>query len=165
VTRAPSLVLAACIVLSHSVSRAAEPVEDVSTLRDVVVSATRSPEPLAKVPSAATVLTREQIERTPFREGHQADDLLRYVPDVQPSNLGSRYNHPTAQAVSLRGLGSRRALVLLDGVPLNDGFGGWINWGMVPNTLDRIEVVPGGSSNLYGTWAMGGVIHLITERP
>lgn len=152
-------------ILPSSVAWAAEPSEDVSVLRDIVVSATRSPEPLAKVPSAATVLTREQIERTPFREGYQADDLLRYVPDVQPSNLSSRYNHPTAQAVSLRGLGNRRALVLLDGVPLNDGFGGWINWGMVPNTIERIEVVPGGSSNLYGTWAMGGVIHLVTEQP
>jgi len=161
----PLLVLFISAILSSSVAGAAEPDEDVSTLREIVVSATRSPEPIAKVPAAATVLTREQIERTPFREGHQADDLLRYVPDVQPSNLSSRYNHPTAQAVSLRGLGNRRALVLLDGVPLNDGFGGWINWGMVPNTIERIEVVPGGSSNLYGTWAMGGVIHLVTEQP
>jgi outer membrane cobalamin receptor len=144
---------------------AAEPDTDSYCIPDIVVSATRSPEPLARIPAAATVLTREQIDRTPFREGYQADDLLRYVPDVQPSNLSSRYNHPTAQAVSLRGLGSRRALVLLDGVPLNDGFGGWINWGMVPNTIERIEVVPGGSSNLYGTWAMGGVIHLVTEKP
>ena len=161
----PYLILILSVLLSSSVARAAEPDEDVSTLREIVVSATRSPEPLAKIPAAATVLTREQIDRTPFREGHQADDLLRYVPDVQPSNLSSRYNHPTAQAVSLRGLGNRRALVLLDGVPLNDGFGGWINWGMVPNTIERIEVVPGGSSNLYGTWAMGGVIHLVTEKP
>jgi outer membrane cobalamin receptor len=159
----PSL-LAGVIFLS-SAAGAAEPVEETAAIRDIVVSATRSPEPLAKVPAAATILTREQIERAPFREGHQADDLLRYVPNVQPANLSSRYNHPTAQAVSLRGLGNRRALVLLDGVPLNDGFGGWINWGMVPNTVERIEVVPGGSSNLYGTWAMGGVIHLITEQP
>ncbi len=45
---------------------------------------------------------------------------------------------------------------------LNDGFGGWITWGLVPNNRDRIEVVPGGS-NLYGTWAMGGIVHLITQ--
>ena len=161
----PFLVLSVSVILCSSVAWAAGPDEEVPSLREIVVSATRSPEPLARVPAAATVLTREQIERTPFREGHQADDLLRYVPDVQPSNLSSRYNHPTAQAVSLRGLGNRRALVLLDGVPLNDGFGGWINWGMVPNTIERIEVVPGGGSNLYGTWAMGGVIHLVTEKP
>jgi len=161
----PCFVLCISLVLSASDGRATEPEEEVSTLREIVVSATRSPELPATVPAAATILTREQIDRTPFREGHQADDLLRYVPDVQPSNLSSRYNHPTAQAVSLRGLGSRRALVLLDGVPLNDGFGGWINWGMVPDTIQRIEVVPGGGSNLYGTWAMGGVIHLVTEKP
>lgn len=158
-------VLLAIAVGAPRVAWAAESEPEVSALHDIVVSATRSPEPLARVPAAATVLARDQIERTPFREGHQADDLLRYVPNVQPSNLSSRYNHPTAQAVSLRGLGNRRALVLLDGVPLNDGFGGWINWGLVPNRIERIEVVPGGSSNLYGTWAMGGVIHLLTERP
>jgi outer membrane cobalamin receptor len=164
VSRVP-LVLLAGLLLAPPLADADEPEEDVSTLREIVVSATRSPESLAKIPAAATILTREEIERTPFSEGYQTDDLLRYVPNVQPSNLSSRYNHPTAQAVSLRGLGSRRALVLLDGVPLNDGFGGWINWGMVPNTIERIEVVPGGGSNLYGTWAMGGVIHLVTEKP
>lgn len=132
---------------------------------EVVVSATRTPELVGTVPAAPTLLTREQIEKTPFRDGTVVDDLLRYVPGVQPSNLSSRYNHPTAQAVTLRGLGSRRALVLLDGVPLNDGFGGWINWGLVPDTIQRVEVVPGGGSNLYGTWAMGGVIHILTEQP
>ncbi len=132
---------------------------------DVVVTATRTRQPVAHVPAAPTILTRDQIERTPFADGHQVDDLVRYVPGVQPSNLSSRYNHPTAQAVTLRGLGSRRALVLLDGVPLNDGFGGWINWGLAPDNLERIEVVPGGGSNLYGTWAMGGIIHLITQQP
>lgn len=133
--------------------------------KDVVVTATRTPERFGHVPAAPSVLTHEDIQATPFRDGHQTDDLLRYVPGVQPSNLSSRYNHPTAQAVTLRGLGSRRALVLLDGVPLNDGFGGWINWGIVPNTIERIEVVPGGGSNLYGTWAMGGVINILTQQP
>ncbi|MBI4400589.1 MAG: TonB-dependent receptor [Nitrospirae bacterium] len=143
---------------------AADPESDALT-KDIVVTATRTPERIGHVPASPTVLTRDDIQKTPFRDGHQADDLIRYIPGVQPSNLSSRYNHPTAQAVTLRGLGSRRALVLLDGVPLNDGFGGWINWGIVPNTIERIEVVPGGGSNLYGTWAMGGVIHIITQQP
>ena len=137
--------------------------ELVVELEEVVVSATRTREAVGSVPMSPTILTRADIQRTPYHGGHQADDLLRYVPGVQPSNLSSRYNHPTAQAISLRGLGSRRALVLLDGVPLNDGFGGWINWGMVPDNIQRIEVVPGGGSNIYGTWAMGGVIHLLTQ--
>lgn len=134
-------------------------------LKDIVISATRTSEPARLVPASATVLTEREIRATPYHQGVQVDDLLRYVPGVQPSNLSSLFNHPTAQAVSVRGLGARRTLVLLDGIPLNDGFGGWINWGLIPDSVDRIEVVPGGSSNLYGTWAMGGVIHVMTKPP
>ena len=144
----------------HREARAAEEV-----LEEVVVTGTRVPQPVSQLPVAQTTLTRDQIVATPFRGGDQIDDLLRYVAGVQPSNLTSRYNHPTAQFLSLQGLGSRRALVLLDGVPLNDGFGGWINWGRVPDTIERIEVVPGGGSNLYGTWAMGGVVQIFTQQP
>lgn len=135
------------------------------TTAEVVISATRTAEQAARSAEAVTVLKQEQIQRTPYTGGHEVDDLLRSVPGVQPATLSSRYNHPTAQSVSMNGLGSRRALVLLDGVPLNDGFGGWINWGTIPNDIERVEVVPGGASNLYGTWAMGGVIHVITRMP
>jgi outer membrane receptor protein involved in Fe transport len=135
------------------------------TTDEVVVSATRTRERVGQSTSAVTVLTREQIERSPYSGGHQLDDLLRSVPGVQPATLSSRYNHPTAQSIALKGLGTRRTLVLLDGVPLNDGFGGWINWGLIPNEIERVEIVPGGASNLYGAWAMGGVIHVITKAP
>ncbi len=134
-------------------------------LEEVVVTATRVPQGASQLAAPTTTLTREEILTTPFRGGDQVDDLLRYVPGVQPSNLSSRYNHPTAQFLSLQGLGTRRALVLLDGVPLNDGFGGWINWGRVPDSIARVEVVPGGGSSLYGTWAMGGVVQILTEQP
>jgi iron complex outermembrane receptor protein len=132
-------------------------------VKEVVVAATRIPMAPSRISAAATVLTQDDIRRTPFHSGTQIDDLLRYVPTVQPSLLGSRYNHPTAQFVSIRGLGTRRALVLLDGVPLNDGFGGWINWGLVPDRIERVEIIPGGGSNLYGTWAMGGIINIISQ--
>ncbi len=144
---------------------AAESDEAALTTEEVVVSATKTAETIARLAAPVTVITRDAIDRTPYRSGHQVDDLLRFVPGVQPSNLSSRYNHPTAQAVTMHGLGARRTLVLLDGVPLNDGFGGWINWGLVPDRVQRVEVVPGGASNLYGTWAMGGVIHIVTEEP
>ena len=139
-----------CLFLSLTAHAETGDVEELS-MPEVVVTATRFPVLSTTVPAPVTVLTYEDVQRTPFRDGYQVDDLLRYVPEVQPSNLSSRYNHPTAQAVSLRGLGNRRTLVLLDGIPLNDGFGGWINWGLVPDNLRRIEIVPGGSSNLYGT--------------
>ena len=132
-------------------------------VKEVVVAATRIPMAPSRIAAATTLLTQDDIRSSPFQSGAQIDDLLRYVPTVQPSLLGSRYNHPTAQFVSVRGLGTRRALVLLDGVPLNDGFGGWINWGLVPDQVERIEIIPGGGSNLYGTWAMGGVINIISH--
>jgi iron complex outermembrane receptor protein len=150
-----------CVVLQPHASSAEE--DDTVVVKEVVVAATRIPMAPSRIAAAATVLTQDDIRRTPFSSGTQVDDLLRYVPTVQPSLLGSRYNHPTAQFVSIRGLGTRRALVLLDGVPLNDGFGGWINWGLVPDRVERIEIIPGGGSNLYGTWAMGGVINIISQ--
>lgn len=150
------------VVPTAELVRASEE-ESSITLGEILISETRTPRPAHQLAGAITLITRDQIDQSPYPGGHQVDDLLRFVPDVQPSLLSSRYNHPTAQAVSLRGLGSRRSLVLLDGVPLNDGFGGWINWGLVPDRVQRIEVVPGGASSLWGTWAMGGVIHIVTE--
>ena len=74
---------------------------------------------------------------------------------------------PTAQGVSLRGIGPSgvsRTLVLIDGMPFNDPFGGWVYWTRVPlENVDRIELVDGSSSSLYGNYAMGGVIN-ITEH-
>lgn len=138
--------------------------DGIITTDEVVISATRTPENAERSPTSVTLINKYQITQSPYPGGHQVDDLLRSVPGVQPATLSSRYNHPTAQSVSINGLGSRRALVLLDGIPINDGFGGWINWGMIPNVIERVEVVPGGASNLYGTWAMGGVIQVITRR-
>jgi outer membrane receptor protein involved in Fe transport len=70
--------------------------------------------------------------------------------------------------VSLRGLGASgasRALVLADGVPLNDPFGGWIAWGRVPRAaIERVEVLRGAGSDLYGSSALGGVVQLL-RRP
>jgi outer membrane receptor protein involved in Fe transport len=65
----------------------------------------------------------------------------------------------SAQIVSIRGVDEGRTAVLFDGIPVNDAWGEWIDWGRVPKSLvDRVEVVEGGSSNLYGNGAMGGVI-------
>jgi outer membrane receptor protein involved in Fe transport len=59
-----------------------------------------------------------------------------------------------------------RTLVLLDGVPFNDPFGGWVYWSKVPmESIERIEVVRGGGSAVYGNYALGGVINIVTRRP
>jgi outer membrane receptor protein involved in Fe transport len=62
--------------------------------------------------------------------------------------------------------GASRALVIADGVPLNDAFGGWIYWGRVPaESIAQVEVLRGTSGDLYGSSAIGGVISVVTRRP
>jgi outer membrane receptor protein involved in Fe transport len=62
--------------------------------------------------------------------------------------------------------GVSRSLVLIDGVPFNDPFGGWVYWTRVPlDSVDRIEVVDGTSSSVYGNYAIGGVINVVSARP
>ena len=130
----------------------------------VTVTATRMEQRLRDVPASVNVMTQEDIRRSP---GVVADDVLRQIPTFslfrRTSSLAS---HPTAQGVSLRGIGPSgvsRTLVLLDGVPFNDPFGGWVYWTRVPlDATDRIEIVDTSSSSLYGNYAMGGVINVLT---
>lgn len=131
----------------------------------VTVTATRSERRTGDVPASVSVLDREDIKQSPALV---ADDLLRQIPTFslfrRTSSLAS---HPTAQGVSLRGIGPSgvsRTLVLVDGVPNNDPFGGWVYWSRVPlESSDRIEVVDGSTSSLYGNYAMGGVINFVTN--
>ena len=94
------------------------------------------------------------------------DDALRQVPGFTLfRRSGSATANPTSQGVSLRGIGASgasRAVVLDDGVPLNDPFGGWVYWGRVPRAaIDRVEVLRGGASDLYGSGAIGGVVQFV----
>ena len=133
----------------------------------VTVTATRGEQRTGDLPASVSVLSRQEIRQS---AAVVADDVLRQIPTFslfrRTSSLSS---HPTAQGVSLRGIGPSgvsRTLVLLDGVPFNDPFGGWVYWTRVPlETVDRIEVVDNSSSSLYGNYAMGGVINLMTAAP
>lgn len=132
----------------------------------VTVTASRTETRLDETAASVRVLSASDLSTT---AAETIDDALRQVPGFQLfRRSGSRTANPTSQGVSLRGVGASgasRALVLADGVPLNDPFGGWIYWGRVPrSSLNRIEVVRGGASDLYGSGAMGGVIGLITRR-
>jgi outer membrane receptor protein involved in Fe transport len=129
----------------------------------IVVTATQTKTRLSDTPASVVVITREAMQTT---AASTADDALRQVPGFTLfRRSGSRSANPTSQGVSLRGVGASgasRALVLDDGIPLNDPFGGWVYWGRVPRVaIDRIEVVRGGASDLYGSGAMGGVVQFI----
>ena len=127
----------------------------------VVVVTTASRGPAIGDPSAATtVIGAAQIDTAPAQT---PDQLLHDVPVIALPRNDSHTLHPTGQSVSMRGLGRGRTLVLTDGVPLNDPFGGWIHWNKVPlNEIVRAEIVRGATSNLYGSLAMAGVIQYLT---
>ena len=133
----------------------------------VTVTATATEQRSGDMPASIALVGRESIDRS---AGLTADDVLRQVPTFSLFRRSSSLvSHPTTQGVSLRGIGPSgvsRTLVLLDDVPFNDPFGGWVYWTRVPmEAADRVEVVEGASSNLYGNYAMGGVINIITPRP
>ncbi|MGH8208892.1 MAG: TonB-dependent receptor [Steroidobacteraceae bacterium] len=130
---------------------------------DVIVTATRSARALTDVPASVSLVTATDIEDTPSQS---LDDVLRHVPGVNlPGQTGIQI-HPTADNVSMRGLGGIHALVMVDGVPINDPFFGTIQWGRIPlEGIDHVEIVRGGGSPLWGNFAMGGVINVITRAP
>src|SRR5215212_5147965 len=132
----------------------------------ITVTATRTETRIADTPASVVVLSAADLAATPAAT---IDDALRQVPGFTLfRRSGSRTANPTSQGVSLRGIGASgasRALVLDDGVPLNDPFGGWVYWGRVPReALERVEVLRGGASDLYGSSAMGGVIQFIRRK-
>ena len=166
------------IVRAGGFAEATERVTDASRALDIVlapaalletvtVTPTRSEQRLGDVPASVSVLRREEIRMSP---AVVVDDVLRQIPTFslfrRTSSLSS---HPTSQGVSLRGIGPSgvsRTLVLVDGTPFNDPFGGWVYWTRVPlESTERIEVVDGSSSSLYGNYAMGGVINIVGARP
>jgi outer membrane receptor protein involved in Fe transport len=142
-------------------------VEPATLFETVTVTPTRTEQRLGDVPASVSVVSSETIESSPALT---ADDVLRNVPSFslfrRTSSLAAQ---PTAQGVSLRGIGpsgQSRTLVLLDGVPFNDPFGGWVYWTRVPLvSVDRVEITEDSSSSLYGNIAMGGVINIFTSHP
>jgi iron complex outermembrane recepter protein len=134
---------------------------------EIVVTPTRSEQRVADVPASVTIVSHAAIERSP---AVVADDVLRQVPTFSLfRRTSSIAANPTAQGVSLRGVGPSgvsRTLVMLDNVPFNDPFGGWVYWTRIPmmNT-DQIEIVDSATSSLYGNYAMGGVINVVPNRP
>jgi outer membrane receptor protein involved in Fe transport len=136
-------------------------------LEPVVVTATRTEQKLGEAPASVTVLTREDVAQS---AAQSLDDLLRQVPGFSLFRRSSSLvSHPTTQGVSLRGIGpsgASRALVLLDGIPVNDPFGGWVYWDRIPlQSVEQVEVVRGGGASVWGNYALGGVINIITRRP
>lgn len=121
----------------------------------------------ADAPASLTVLDQAAVNTIP---GLNLDDRLRMVPGFSLFRRSSSIvANPTTQGVSLRGVGSTgasRSLVLRDGIPVNDPFGGWVYWTRLdPLEMDRVEVLRGASTSVFGDQAMSGAISMFTRPP
>ena len=131
----------------------------------IVVTGTALPESEAERVYDVQRISRRQIEQSP---SHELDQLLKDIPGLQLFRRSdARSGHPTSQGVTLRALGgnaSSRALLVLDGVPQTDPFGGWVNWPAYdPQDLAGISVVRGGGSVANGPGALAGTIEMTSR--
>jgi outer membrane receptor protein involved in Fe transport len=132
-----------------------------------MVTITRTESRIEETAASVVALGRKELDVT---AATTLDDRLRQVPGFSLfRRAGSRSANPTTQGVSLRGVGASgasRALVLADGIPLNDPFGGWVYWGRVPSeSISQVEVLRGPSADLYGSSAIGGTVSISTMQP
>ena len=140
-----------------------DPVKPAAPADTIVITGTRTPGSLADFPGSASVVTASDIQQTPAKS---LDEILRAVPSLTLPAMTSTQIFPNLNTVSLRGLGAGRALALLDGIPLNDPFFGYVQWNLVPLAeVQRVEVVRGAGAALWGNYAMGGVVNIITRVP
>lgn len=138
---------------------------DLVVLDEVVVTATRVNAPLFDAPAAVTVVNVKNIEA---KNVSRLGDALDQIPSLylRDGALGQSQGTSGTSGMSLRGIDQNKMLILLDGQPLQDGRSGKVNW-RIPFIADieRVEVVPGAFSSLYGSNAIGGVISIITKQP
>ena len=126
-----------------------------------MVSASRVPQQTKAVGSSVTVITAEEIERKQVRA---VSDLLREVPGVAVHRSGTA---GTLTAVRLRGTEHGHTLVIIDGVKVNDpsSSGAIFNFAdLLASDIERIEVLRGPQSGIYGSDAIGGVINIVTKK-
>lgn len=129
-------------------------------LDHVVVTATRTAQTQDQTLAAVTVIDRAEIER---RQPSSLADLLRGTPDLQLANTGGPGK---ATSIFLRGTESDHVLVLLDGVKIGSATSGTAAIQDIPvEQIERIEIVRGPFSSLYGSEAIGGVIQIFTRHP
>jgi vitamin B12 transporter len=132
---------------------------------EIVITARALPDPAAEQAYGVVTLGRDRLENSPSA---QLEQVLKDVPGLQLFRRSdSRSGHPTSQGVTLRALGgnaSSRALLVLDGVPQADPFGGWVNWPAYdPAGIGEVRVVRGGGSVGNGPGALAGTIEMTSR--
>src|ERR1041385_935625 len=120
----------------------------------------------AETPANISVIDAGELQQTP---GTNLDDRLREVPGFSLFRRSSSLvAHPTTQGISLRVIGSSgasRTLLLWDGIPANDPFGGWVYWTQfIPAEVETIEVTRGAATSIFGDKAMSGSIGIFSRQ-
>jgi vitamin B12 transporter len=146
--------LFSAVLLSAAIS-----ISQAATLDEVVVTATRSEQPLTQALSHTTVITRQQIEDT---QAVDLPTLLKHLAGIEIYQSGGVGKQ---SSLFLRGSNSSHTLVLLDGVRINSATAGTTQIDqLMLDQIERIEVVRGNVSSLYGSDAIGGVIQIFTRQ-
>lgn len=155
----PSLSAALLLTPALVSQPSAAAVEDVTQVDPVVVTATRTAQTADQTLAPVTVVTRDEIER---RQSLTTVDILRGLPGVAMSNSGG----PGRQTdLYLRGTNSNQVLFLVDGIKVGSATTGQTAFQNIPvDQIERMEVVRGPRSSLYGSEAAGGVIQIFTRR-
>lgn len=125
----------------------------------LVVTATRTAQTADQALASVTVIDREEIDR---KQAHTVTELLQQAPGVVITNNGGRGK---ATSISLRGTNSDHVLVLIDGIKAGSATNGAVAFqDLAPEQIERIEIVRGPRSSLYGSEAIGGVIQIFTRK-
>lgn len=154
------LLILAMIVLGSGSAQAEDGIE--FELDKVVVTATKTPTKLKDVPASVEVITREELEK---RNVRMLSDALKLLPGVYIRNAKGMLGDSNSEVISMRGfIGKGYVAFLVDGQPINNGYSGSVDFSNISvENIERIEVIKGSASVLYGSNAMGGVINIITK--
>ncbi len=142
-------------------TKPAEKDQEPAKLQEIVVTATRTEKETENAPGKANVVTKKEIEK---RKVDTVDSTLNTIPGVFDRRQSLM---DTSSSISLNGIpDQKRTLILLDGIPINNAYDGGVSFsGLSLENIERVEVVQGPFSSLYGGHAMGGVVNVITKMP
>ncbi|WP_368643765.1 TonB-dependent receptor plug domain-containing protein [Castellaniella ginsengisoli] len=157
----PRRLAAVCCLfpLAATAQHTTAPGTAVPTLRDIVVTASRSPEPLADVVGDVTVIGQDQLTEA---RGDSMVEIIGRAPGVQFTTTGGPQ---TVSGIYLRGANPSQTLVLIDGMRATELLSGGTRLESIdPALVERVEILRGAASSLYGSDAIGGVVNIITKK-
>jgi vitamin B12 transporter len=133
--------------------------KDEKELDPITITGTLTPSIISKTGRNIIVVKGDQLNKLPVQS---IDELIRYIPGVEVQSrgpMGAQSN------ITIRGGTFQQVLIILDGIRLNDPLTGHFNSyiPIAPSEIERIEILKGASSAVYGTEAVGGVVHIITK--